>query len=93
MVTHSGCINVYSAFKSSVAGIPCLIQPTHITVVKGSYSYNAPSDMDYYGYKEIEFDVLDRRGRYAPWLERKLTDRDRDRIDNEIMEYVGDDQI
>jgi hypothetical protein len=47
--------------ESTVAGIPCLIGVTEFSSVRGSYSYNAPSDMDYYGYSESGRDVLDRR--------------------------------
>jgi hypothetical protein len=77
--------------ESRVAGIPCLIGVTHFVSVRGSYSYNAPSDMDYYGYTESEWDVLDRRGRPAAWLERKLTDDDRQRIEQEIAEAMTED--
>ena len=77
--------------ESRVAGIPCLIGVTHFDSVRGSYSYNAPSDMDYYGYTESEWDVLDRRGRQAAWLERKLTDDDRQRIEQEIAEAMTED--
>ncbi len=77
--------------ESRVAGIPCLIQIDRCMVVSGSYDYNAASDFDYYGYKEIEFTVLDRKGYPAPWLERKLTDDDADRIENQILEYHDDD--
>ena len=74
-------------FESRVAGIPCIIGVTHYVSVKGSYSYNAASDMDYYGYTECDFVVLDRRGRPAPWLERKLDDRMESDIEQEIAEY------
>jgi len=77
--------------ESTVAGIPCLIGVTEFSSVRGSYSYNAPSDMDYYGYSESAWDVLDRRGRPAAWLERKLTDADRSRIEREIEEAMTED--
>ena len=77
--------------ESRVAGIPCLIGVTHFDCVHGSYSYNAASDMDYYGYSESEWDVLDRRGRPAAWLERKLTDDDRQRIEQEIAEAMTEE--
>lgn len=32
---------------------------TDVTDVKGSYSYDAASDLDYYGYREIEYTVED----------------------------------
>lgn len=77
--------------ESRVAGIPCLIGVTEFSSVRGSYSYNAPSDMDYYGYSESEWEVLDRRGRPAAWLERKLTDDDRSRIEQEIAEAMTEE--
>lgn len=73
--------------ESRVAGIPCLIGVTHYESVAGSYSYNAASDMDYYGYNEAEWEVLDRRGRKAAWLEKKLTKSDIVRIEAEIAEH------
>lgn len=77
--------------ESRVAGIPCLIGVTDFSSVRGSYSYHADSDMDYYGYSESEWVVLDSRGRPAAWLERKLTDDDRQRIDQEIAEAMTED--
>ncbi len=77
--------------ESRVAGIPCLIGVSHFDCVRGSYSYNAASDWDYYGYSESEWDVLDRRGRPAAWLERKLTDDDRQRIEQEIAEAMTEE--
>jgi hypothetical protein len=77
--------------ESTVAGIPCLIGVTEFSSVRGSYSYHADSDMDYYGYTESEWVVLDRRGRPAAWLERKLTDAERSRIEQEIAETMAED--
>jgi hypothetical protein len=77
--------------ESTVAGIPCLIGVMEFSSVRGSYSYNAPSDMDYYGYTESDWEVLDRRGRPAAWLERKLTDPDRSRIEREIEKAMTED--
>ena len=76
--------------ETRVAGIPCIIGVTEYECVKGSYSYHAASDWDYYGYTECEFDVLDRRGRKAAWLERKLTDKITREIEEEIAEYFND---
>ena len=49
------------------------------------------SDWDCYGYTDIEFDVLDRKGYKAPWLKRKLTDSDRERIETELLMEVSND--
>ena len=84
MATH------YEAeIETTIAGIPCLIGVTHYECVRGSYNYNAASDWDYYGYSEAEWDVLDRKGYKAAWLERKLTARDHDRINAEIDQYFN----
>jgi hypothetical protein len=76
--------------ESRVAGIPCIIGVTEYESVKGSYSYHAASDWDYHGYTDCSFEVCDRRGRPAPWLERKLTDKDSSRIESEISQYFED---
>ncbi len=77
-----------NTFKSQVDGIPCLIEVTH-------YKYEAPSKFaaiycdnpdEYYGFVEFEFNVLDRKGYFAEWLERKLTDDDHARILEEHQE-------
>lgn len=78
-------------FESTVAGIPCRIEITYFNQVKGDPT-TWSSDWDYYGYTEIEFDVLDRRGRPAPWLERKLTDAMKLAINEEIEEFMGGDE-
>ena len=76
--------------ESTVAGIPCIIGVTYFDSVRGSYSYHAASDLDYRGYIECEFDVLDRRGRKAAWLERKLSDDDTSRIEVEVAQHLAD---
>ena len=71
------------------AGIPCIARVTHY-LKQQPLGTSADSDWDCYGYEEIEFDLCDQRGRPAPWLERKLSDQDNDRIQNEISEaYSG----
>ena len=76
--------------ETRVAGIPCLINPTHVFVQK-PMGPSADSDWDCYGYSEIEFTVCDRRGRPAPWLERKMTDKDKQEIETLILEENRDD--
>jgi hypothetical protein len=76
--------------ESFVAGIPCLIGVKTYNVTKpwkGSV-HTCPSDMDWYGYTELEFDVLDQRGRPAPWLERKLSEKDSERIECDVAEAM-----
>ena len=75
--------------ETRVVGIPCIIGVTHFESVRGSFNYHAASDYDYHGYTECEFEVLDRRGRKAPWLERKLNDKIIREIEQEIAEQLN----
>ena len=43
----------------------------------------------FYGYTECEFDVLDRKGYRAAWLERKMTSQDHSDIEVLITEYMN----
>lgn len=71
--------------EARVAGIPCLVAVYEYHKGSGSM-YTAPSDMDFYGWSE--WGLLDQRGRPAHWLEAKLTDADRDRIEVMIQEEM-----
>lgn len=73
-----------------VAGIPCLIGVIDYSHTKGSYSYHADSDMDYYGYTECDWEILDRRGRPAPWLQKKVDAKEEDSINDAINDYMKD---
>lgn len=76
-------------FSSRIAGIPCQIEVTSLDEVQGSHSPYADSDMDFYGYvDDFSFNVLDRRGRPALWLERKLTAADCDRLLDEALKLA-----
>lgn len=67
--------------KTVICGIPCQVAMTAGRYVPGSYSYNAPSDVDFYGgWFDVDFAVYDRRGRPAPWLERKMTPKDVEQV-------------
>lgn len=68
-----------------IAGIPCQVEVTHFFIQK-PMGPSADSDWDCYGYTSIDFDVLDRKGYKAPWLEKKMTQADVDRIETEIRE-------
>jgi len=72
--------------ETRIAGIPCIVETTYISIVKPDC--RADSDWDYTGYSELEWVVLDRRGRPAPWLQRKVTDEDEERINEEIFNQM-----
>lgn len=71
-------------FSHSICGIPCIIGVTtfHHQPPWNGPSHTCPSDIDYYGVDEFEFDVLDRMGYKAKWLESKLTESDMQEIEN-----------
>lgn len=76
---------------SRVAGIPCKIQVLSYNKQE-PMGRSADSDMDCYGYTNIEFEVLDTRGRSAPWLNRKLNSDDRNAIEQEIIDAKESDR-
>ena len=75
----------------TVCGIPCQVEITNARYVKPqSYSpYNCDSDMDYYGYwSNVEYELYDRRGYRAKWLENKMTPQDHTDLLNYITENL-----
>lgn len=76
---------------SNICGIPCIILIDCCAVYRGSHNSAADSELDYYGYSEIEFTILDRKGYKAAWLERKLTEDIENRIQAEILAYAETD--
>lgn len=72
--------------ETKVAGIPCIVGVTECSMVRADCG--ADSDWDYTGYSELQWVVLDRRGRPAPWLQRKVTDEDEERINEEIFNQM-----
>lgn len=77
-------------FPTKVAGIPCLCDvvyyaPSHEAHIAGLPENCYPSEPT-----EFEFRLLDRRGYKAPWLERKLTDEDEERLLNEYEHTLRD---
>ena len=63
---------------TNVSGIPCQVK---VTAFNKEVSYNG---IDEY---EVKFSIYDRRGYKAAWLERKMTDEDRSRIEREIIQF------
>jgi hypothetical protein len=81
-------------FESTVCGIPCRIRVTHWEAyvparVSGPPESCYPSEGGY-----GDWEILDRNGRPAAWLERKLNLQQRALIEQEVfnhMEYHYDD--
>lgn len=71
-----------------VEGIPCLIGVTHFYKQKGD-SNTWDSDLDYYGYTECEYEILDRKGYRAKWLDSKKINHEE--VCEAIEEHLTDD--
>jgi len=73
--------------SSTVSGIPCQIKLISYVPSwdgkKGHIDHWLPDEPE-----EIEFEVYDRKGYRAEWLERKISDKDRSRIEKQLMEEV-----
>lgn len=69
-------MNYIAEIEHRVSGIPCLI---------GVITYETePQTWDEPGYTDMEWEILDRRGRPAPWLERKVTAQEEASIEEAI---------
>ena len=69
-------------FESKVAGIPCKVRVTYYTPYVPA-SYNGPAEGG-----DFEFELLDRKGYRAKWLEAKVTEADVDRLEKEYEDYL-----
>jgi len=72
----------------NVCGIPAIADVVHYRPGDPGY-IDGPPELCYPPEPtELEWRLLDRRGRPAPWLERKLTERERERIERELIECL-----
>lgn len=67
-------------FESRIAAIACLIEVTHYVPAVEACRQGHPDDWMPGEPAELEFQVCDRQGRIANWLERKLTEGECERI-------------
>lgn len=58
----------------TLAGIPCIVHVIEAEVQQPD-PY-ADNDIDYHGWSDFNYRILDRRGYPAPWLERKASKSD-----------------
>ena len=73
-------------FTSTVDGIPCIIKVSYFVDLPAKI-LDIPGNC-YPAEFEFEFEVLDRKGRRAVWLERKLTLNDNERLAAEFIEHI-----
>lgn len=76
-------------FTTTVRGIPCGVVVDRCLVVKGQ-GMRAASDFDCTGFAEIEWRLLDKKGYPARWLQKKMTDSDKEKLEIEIIDRNED---
>lgn len=75
--------------ETEIQDIPCKVGVTDYISVppwKGSV-YTAPSDLDYYGYTDVSFEILKMNNSVYPWMEKRMTKKDWGMVEDEIIEY------
>lgn len=73
--------------EARVSGIPCLLRVDYFKH-QPPMGPRADSDWDCYGWTDINYTVCDRRGRPAPWLERKVTPTEHSELESLILEEM-----
>lgn len=71
-------------YKVHILGIPATVEVTHIDY-KSADPCCIDSDIDFYGYCEIEMTICDRNGRPASWLEVKMKPSDHEDLRQQVM--------
>ena len=77
-----------SEFESTCCGIPCIIRVTYWEAYLPAIIRADPGDSHPAEGGCGEWEILDRKGKPAPWLEKKLTDKERVRIDEEVFNHM-----
>jgi hypothetical protein len=72
-------------FDTKVHGIPCQCEVTHYRSYKPAFIEGPPENAEPAIPSEFEYNILDKRGRRALWLEKYLTPADNDRLLNEFQ--------
>jgi hypothetical protein len=80
-------------FSTRVCGIPCLVRVMYWERYRPAKVSGPPEHC----YTEEggwgEWEILDTKGRPAPWLEKKMSDTDRQQVDTFLFEQLEGTQI
>jgi hypothetical protein len=77
-----------SEFDSTISGIPCKIRITYWERHQSAILRADPGDSHPEEGGCGNWEICDRKGRLAPWLERKITGQDLARIEHEVFNHM-----
>lgn len=77
-----------SEFEYTCCGIPCIIRVLSWESHRPAYIGGPPENCYPAEGGEGEWEVLDCRGRPAPWLEAKMSHKERLRIDEAVFDHM-----
>jgi hypothetical protein len=78
-----------SLIDVTARGIPCMANVTTYRFWRGRGVY-ADNDIDAEDHYTFDFEIVDRRGRPAPWITDKMTDSQWADVERQIIEYFDD---
>ena len=78
-------------FESSVCGIPCRVRVTAWEPYCPPVLRADPDDSAEEEGGHGIWEILDRNGRPAPWLERKITEQELAQLEHEIYNHMEND--
>lgn len=73
--------------EARAAGLPCLLGVTHYFEKSPDHG-SRDSDMDYRGFVEVEWEILDRRGNPAAWLAKKVGPDEMSLLEDVLIEEM-----
>ncbi len=77
-----------SEFETTCCGIPCIVRVTYWEPYVPARLSGHPDNWAPAEGGDGDWEILDRKGRPAAWLERKMTDKDRSAISREVFEHM-----
>jgi hypothetical protein len=77
-----------TTFATTVQGIPCQCRVTHYSPVIPAQLYGPPENCYPEEGGELDFELLDRKGNRAHWLEAKMSPKDEARIKEEAAVFI-----
>ena len=83
--------NYIAEIEHRVCGIPCIIGVTDYEGYTPAYNSGPPENCYPAEGGSGDFEILDRKGYRAKWLEKKLTARDEDAIQELIYDHMEND--